>query len=397
MQKLIFLGYVVDPKTASEYFGISIAGNKMQWNVLKELSKSDEFSVDCLTITPLAVFPKQKKLFQKKEKELLFDKVNQTKVGYCNLPIIKQLWQTRSIYREACKLLRKNPNAILFGFNLFPQIGIPMRKLKKKFPLCKTVSLLADLPIDDKTDRKGFSKWLRSRFDRSTWKNIEECEQFIVLNEYVAKTYLNGKPYIVIDGGVDAEEIKPYNPLPKTKKNILFCGALTEYNGILNLLKAMEHVNDADVTLDIYGGGYLEKTVSEYVSTHNNVFYHGKVSNEQVIQKQREAWLLINPRTVDDLIAKVTFPSKTFEYMLSGTPILTTKLNGYGEEYEDKMFFIKEDSPLGIATEISRLVEMDNVELVNIAKKAYTFIIKDKTWEAQVKKIVKLLQEGKNA
>ena len=153
--------------------------------------------------------------------------------------------------------------------------------------------------------------------------------------------------------------------------------------------------NDADVTLDIYGGGYLEKTVSEYESMHNNVFYHGKVSNEQVMQKQREAWLLINPRTVDDLIAKVTFPSKTFEYMLSGTPILTTKLNGYGKEYEDKMLFIKEDSPLGIATEISRLVKMDNVELVNIAKKAYTFIIKEKTWEAQVKKIVKLLQEGK--
>ena len=391
MQKLIFLGYVVDPDTAGEYSGISIAGNKMQWNVLQGLVESGKFDVECLTISPLAVFPKEKRLWQKKEASLLQGGIRQTKIPYCNLPVIKQLSQVNSMYKAAVKLLKKNPNAILFAFNLFPQVGIPLRKLKKKFPQARTVCLLADLPIDDKTDRRGFSKFLRNRFDSSTWKSIANCEKFVVLNEYVAQAYLQGKPYVVVDGGLAENELRAYEFMPKGKKNILFCGALTEYNGISNLLKAMELIQDKEIILDVYGGGYLENTVAEYAKTHKNVFYHGKISNEEVMQKQREAWLLINPRKVDDLIAKVTFPSKTFEYMLSGTPILTTRLNGYGAEYNDKMFFTETDSAEDIAKSIDEISQKSESELREITKRAHTFICEQRIWGTQAKKIINFI------
>ena len=68
MQKLIYLGYVIDPKKAGNYAGVSIAGNKMQWNVLRCLSMQGVFDIECLSITPMAVFPKQKKIWQKQEK-----------------------------------------------------------------------------------------------------------------------------------------------------------------------------------------------------------------------------------------------------------------------------------------------------------------------------------------
>ena len=38
-------------------------------------------------------------------------------------------------------------------------------------------------------------------------------------------------------------------------------GALTEYNGILNLIEAMEILSKKDIILDIYGSGYLENIV----------------------------------------------------------------------------------------------------------------------------------------
>lgn len=388
MQKLIFLGYVVHPESSGEYSGISIAGNKMQWNVLKGLVESGKFDIECLTISPMTVFPKERKLFQKRETSILFENVPQTKIPYCNFPVIKQVSQINSMYKEARKLLKKNPDAVIFGFNLFPQVGLPMRELKKRFPQAKTVCLLADLPIDDKTDRKGFSKFLRARFDTSTWKNMSACDNFIVLNEYVAHTYLNGKPYIVVDGGVDEDEIRPYTFISKSQKNVLFCGALTEYNGIPNLLKAMALIDNSEISLDIYGGGYLEKEVAEWAKTHKNVNYYGKISNEEVMQKQREAWLLINPRKVDDLIAKVTFPSKTFEYMLSGTPVLTTRLNGYSEEYMDKLFFTETDSAEDIAKSIITIARKEESELREITKRAHAFICETRTWSAQAKKII---------
>lgn len=395
MQKLIFLGYVVNPEDVKKYSGISIAGNKMQWNVIKGLIESGEFDIECLTISPMAAFPKERKIRQKKESSVFFENVLQTSIPYCNFPVVKQLSQINAIYREAKRLLKKNPDAVLFGFNQFPQIGIPMRKLKKHFPMIKTVSLLADLPIDDKTDRRGFSKLLRGKFDRSTWKSIEQCENFIVLNEYVAKMYLKGKPYVVVDGGVDESEMRPYEFIQATQKNIVFCGALTEYNGIPNLLKAMELISDEEIVLDIYGGGYLENMVAEYVKTHANVRYYGKVYNNEVMQKQREAWLLINPRKVDDLIARVTFPSKTFEYMLSGTPVLTTRLNGYSDEYLDKLFFTETDSAEDIAKSILAIVGKEEDELRDITKRAHTFICEKRAWNAQTKKIVEFIMGNK--
>ena len=84
MQKLIFLGYVVHPESSGEYSGISIAGNKMQWNVLKGLVESGEFDIECLTITPFASFPREKRLNQRKAMSRLLDTVKQTIIPYWN-------------------------------------------------------------------------------------------------------------------------------------------------------------------------------------------------------------------------------------------------------------------------------------------------------------------------
>ena len=393
MRKIIFLGYVVPPDCGADMSGISVAGNKMQWNVIKHLSEFKDFDIDCITITPKAVFPKDKAIRQKREETELLPGVSQVRVSYWNLPIIKQLSQIRSMYREAKKVAKKNPDAIVLCFNLFPQVGVPMRKLQKKFPNLKTVCLLADLPIDDNTKRKGFSKLLRKRFDKSTWKSMSLCQKYIVLNEYVAKTYLNGQEYIVVDGGVDETQITPYAKREKKEKNMLFCGALTEYNGVLTIMKAMEYIQDQSVVLDIYGGGYLQDEIAKIAKENNRIRFHGRIPNDEVMKKQREAWLLVNPRPVDDLIAKVTFPSKTFEYLLSGTPVLTTRLNGYGREYEDKMFFAENDTAQGLGEAAQKIANISQHMLDDMTERAYEFITTERTWRAQAKRINDFLKK----
>lgn len=392
MKKIVYLGYVVTPEEANMESGASVAGNKMQWNVVKNLSQYDDVEITCVTISPLAAFPHDKKIYYKHQEEQILEEVRSIKVGFCNFPVIKQFWQICSVYFVAQRAVKETDADILFTFNLFPQVGIPMRWLKKKFPHLETVCLLADLPIDDNTNRKGFSAILRSFFEKSTWKSMQFCEKYIVLNKHVIDKYLPGKPYIVVDGGVDEDDMKRYEK--KVQKsgehNILFCGALTEYNGIVNLLEAMDSLKDTDIVLDIYGGGYLEEIVKSTAAKNTGIRYHGRVSNKEVMQKQREAWLLINPRVVDDPIAKVTFPSKTFEYLLSGTPVLSTRLNGYSEEYSDKIFFMG-DSPNEIADAIIRIHEMDDKDLQCIAEKAHSFIETEKNWKNQSKKIYEFL------
>ena len=396
MKKIVYLGYVVNPEEANRISGASVAGNKMQWNVVKNLSQYEDIEMTCVTISPLAAFPKEKKIFQKRQEEELINGVKSIRIGFSNLPVIKQFWQIVSTYIVAKKVVKEINADILFTFNLFPQIGIPMRWLKKKFSHLETVCLLADLPIDDNTNRKGFSVFLRKVFEKSTWKSMLLCEKYIVLNKYVIEKYLSGKPYIVIDGGVDESDIKRYEkPIQKKKEyNVLFCGALTEYNGILSLIDAMEYLRDTDIVLDIYGGGYLEECVIEKSKKNPKIRYHGRVSNQEVMQKQREAWLLINPRIVDDPITQVTFPSKTFEYMLSGTPVLSTRLNGYEREYNDHMYWIKDLSANALAHTIANIRNIEINEYKKMGERAKSMIVTKKSWVKQCSRIHEFLIGG---
>ncbi len=389
-KKVFFLGYLVSPEEANVASGASVAGNKMQWNVVKHLAEYDDMDVECISITPYAAFPHDKMLFQREEHQMLNHHIPCLRVGYCNLPVLKQLWQVIAVYGAARRALKRHPDATVMCYNLFFQIGQPMRWIKKRFPKAQTLCLLADLPIDDKTDRKGLSKLLRAMFDRNTRNNLQCCDRYIVLNKHVADAYLPGKPYIVIDGGVDEDDIPKslqQEKKPPVEKNILFCGALTEYNGVSRLIEAMEHFRGTDIYCDIYGGGYLEDQVRQAAQQNPNLRFHGRVDNATVMQKQREAWLLINPRIVDDPIAQVTFPSKTFEYLLSGTPVLSTRLNGYSNEYDDLMFFADDDTPDGIVRAIERANTVGAEQMHAMAERAIAFVVNRRRWAVQTDKL----------
>ena len=390
---ILFLGYVVPPEEVDRYSGISIAGNKMQWNVIKNLSEYNDVNITCLTLAPIAVFPHDKKLYQHKENINFGKKITGTRVKFLNMPILKQFSQIIHMWSEVKKILKNNSDTIVVGYNMFPQIGVIIRRIKKRYKEVETVCLLADLPIDDNKNRSVGSKVLRFFFDKSTKKNLCICDKYIVLNKYVGNVCIGGKKYIVIDGGVDEQDIlRKRMASVANKKNILFSGALSEYNGIVNLIKAMTLIKSNDVSLDIYGGGYLEEWVRKQADILPNISYYGRISNEAVMKKQQEAWLLINPRPINDAIAKVTFPSKTFEYMLSGTPILATKLEAYGEEYNDKLFFIEGDTPEVLAEAIDRVHDLDDDTLLQTSNRAQQFVIEEKSWKNQTKKIYGFLK-----
>ena len=382
---ILFLGYAIPKEEASVLYGASVAGNKMQINILENLSKYKNLNIKCLTIYPTAAYPKGK-IFVKKELICLFGGFYSLKIGFINIPIFKQFFETIAIYKEAKKIIKKENIKMIFTFNMFPQIGLPAKWLKKKYG-CKIMTLLADLPIDDTIGRRGINLKLRSFFEKLTKKAILYCDNIIALNKQAVDLYAPGSSYIVVEGGVDFEDM---NELPVKKnsiKNIVYSGALVEYSGIMNLIEAMKYVNDKEVILDIYGKGQLMEYIIQCTQNISNVKYKGSVDNSTMKNIQSKAFLLINPRPIDNPISKVTFPSKIFEYMISGTPVLTTKLNGLTDEYLDNMFFVDSDDPLILADKINEIMSLPVNVLVEKAMSARKFVIENKTWKQQCIKI----------
>lgn len=392
---IVFMGAMVPADRILQMSGLSMAGNKFQSNLVKYLAECENVRVYVLSALPLAPFPQDKRIKIKKNHRKIWDNVEYYEIPYINIPIIKQLTQIRGYISCAETLAKTNP--VLLSMNLYPHIGCAFLKLRRKYRL-KGAAILADLPIDDNYDRKGIARFLRKFYYGIAAKNIKGCHEFIVLNENAIKEYANASSrYIVMEGGIDPEEIRKREDDEKAeidkqnKKRIVFSGALTDYSGIAELMEAMKQVPDEDLVLEIYGAGKLAEKTAQIAAENENIVFKGKVSNEEMLKIQREVWLLVNPRPVEDPIARVTFPSKIFEYMVSGTPVLTTKLNGFTEEYYDKMFFVDGNSPSILAEKISELAKMDGEELRKKAAAARKFVLEKKNWRCQCEKIYRFL------
>lgn len=388
--RIVFIGYAVGSETVERLIGASVAGNKMQLSVLKELSKRDDVDLRIITVYPTAAYP-QGKLFYTKERTMLFEKQDTIRVGFFNLPIIKQFMQAVGVYRNARTLVDKNTT--IFTFNSYPPVGLPAVWLKKRFG-CKIGSIMADLPIDDnKTGRNWLSKLLIESFDSITKKTIKLYDYHVTLNKNAVDKYANGKPYIVVEGGISSEDISELAHNSLNQRYVVYGGALTEYSGVMNLLEAMKLIEDTDVILKVYGTGYLEKRVKQYASELPNVLYCGKISNEQMMEEERNAYLLVNPRIINDPIAMVTFPSKIFEYMLSGTPVLSTKLNGLTEEFIDNMYIVENDTSLALSKMLNQIMKLPKEVVQKKGHDARNFVIKEKKWEKQCDRIINFIDE----
>lgn len=385
---IIFIGYIVPLENTSSYSGISIAGNKMQNSILKHLYNTNDYNISIISIRPNASFPRDKRIFVRKNNSLIYNSIPVTEIGYINVPLLKQLTQCRNVFKVLKKQIKSIKNkCIVFTFNMFPPIGIPAIKVQEKYKT-QVVAFLADLPIDDAVDRSLISRLLDNSFNSITERQISKLKNAIALNLNAIKTYAPNSKYLVIDGGIELDENTKY--VVTNKENyIMYCGSLNKYSGVLTLCQAMEYVKD-DVLLYIYGQGELKEQVLEYSNKDNRIKYNGLVPNSIIIEKQKKAKLLINPRPVNDQISMVTFPSKIFEYMLSGTPIVSTKLSGFSSEYDDKLIFCG-DSAKDIGHCIDKTLSLPKTKLDNIGKKAFEYVIKEKTWENQINKIVKFI------
>lgn len=389
--KIVFLGYAVNTDQASLLSGASVAGNKMQVNILKELVRYEDVSLQCVTVYPVAAWPRERLVRISSKNFLIDDTVQAVRASFLNFPVVKQLSQVLSVYRTAKRVV--DQDTVLLTFNVYPQIGLPAMWLKKKYG-CKVCAIFADPPIDDKKDRTGISRILRGWFDYFTKKAISACDGLIALNAYAVHQYAPEKKHIIVEGGVSLMDFpkEPHTQQPE-KKNLIYSGALTEYSGIVQLINAMQKIANKEAILEIYGGGYLEEEIRRKCSAAQNIRYCGKVSNAEMVKIQRNAYLLVNPRPIDDPITKVTFPSKLFEYMLSATPVLTTKINGLTNEYLQHLYYTEDDTPDGLAKAIDDVLNIDEMLLRAKGAEAQQFVQQHKTWNKQCEKIHVFLNE----
>ena len=337
-----------------------------------------------------------KKIYIKHEKENS-NGIEYYYYGFFNLPWLRQISIFfKSFARASSFCLSNNKKAIICDV-----LGISNSAgalFASKIFKTKTIGIVTDVPgflTDDIKSPDSCStlrNYLKTKINRYL---INHFDMYVFLtfpmNEIINK---KNKPYVVIEGFVDINMKNIYiNLIDKHKiRVILYAGSLKRIYGIEMLIKAFIKAKLENCELHIYGDGDYVDALREICSTNPHIKYGGVKPNDYIVREEMMSTLLVNPRPTNEEYTKYSFPSKNMEYMVSGTPILTTKLPGMPSNYDKYVYLIDEESVEGLTKEIHKIMNIPSKQLNQMGENAKKFVLENKNNVVQASKILEMIE-----
>ncbi|MGG3467861.1 glycosyltransferase family 4 protein [Neobacillus pocheonensis] len=177
------------------------------------------------------------------------------------------------------------------------------------------------------------------------------------------------------------------------KKSAIYIGGITRLRGIVEMVDAMEVVNqDAPVTLTL-AGKFSPESLEEQVKKQSGWKYvdnAGWLTREEVKSYLGQAFVGLvllhpEPRYI------VSYPIKLFEYMSAGIPVIASNFPLWKEIVEESQCGLCVD-PLNIQEMAEAILWMHNhpEEAKQLGKNGREAILKKYSWENEAARLVEL-------
>lgn len=332
--------------------------------LINGLSKYDEVKV--ISNPP---YTKQKEKYVSKCGNITYFESGMPKYKWC-----RKINNISTMLKFSLMFGRKKTNVIIVdSINLG---AIFVAKIVGRITGIPVTGIITDIPeIMNKEKMDIFSKldsWL-----------IRSLNGYVLLTEAMnALVNKHDRPFIVMEGLCEFNQTYQ-ETITKSLKNkvCLYSGSLSRSTGIETLVQSFMLPVLSKIELHIYGAGNYAEELKMISLENPNIKYFGVESNTTVINKQKSANLLINPRPSNIYYGAYSFPSKLMEYMASGTPVLTTKLPGIPLEYYDYLHVIIDETPEGFASAITEALNKN--EQIGKDAQAFVFAYKNNINQAE--------------
>lgn len=348
-------------------------------------------------ITALSVIPTNrqwtKRFIFKRETEYA-GSINYIYPAFYNFPILRQLSVYNNSKKELKKLIKNRDKSVIICDVLNQFLAKSARKIGKKYniPVVGIVTDVNGYRAGAQERQLPFVKRMISKFAEKVGANdLDKYDAYLLLTEAMNDVVnTNNKPYIVLEGHSDSSMKDVKNELEdkSSPKVAMYAGSIHREYGIERLANAFVKGGFSDWELHIYGDGNFRDELEAISSKVLNIKYYGLQPNDLVVKEQIKASLLINPRPTDADFVKYSFPSKTMEYMASGTPLCTTRLPGMPEDYYPYLYFFDDESEEGILKVLKEVFAKSADELHQLGIRAKHFVMTEKTNINQAKKLI---------
>lgn len=307
----------------------------------------------------------------------------------------------KSVYAELKKIVNKTEDEVyIVVYAVNNSLMKAATKIKKSYKNVKLCLIIPDLPEDLQTHGGLVSKLLlgyRNLYFGTPVYYYAQFDSFVLLTKYMQeKIGCHDDQFIVSEGVYEEQTVKREEHSEDEKIfNIFYGGMLNEKFGIKNLLDAFSMISNPNIHLTLCGTGDCIEQIKEMATRNSRLHYLGVVPRDVALSEQTKASLLINPRMPDgNPYTRYSFPSKTMEYLASGTPALIYQLDGIPSEYYD-MCYTLDKNHLSTRDLVDKILCIYNdclADRLEMAKKARKFILENKNAQVAGKQIYELLK-----
>ena len=316
---------------------------KFMTSIVEGLAQQDDVRIDCISVVPISRSNYPESVY--KEHRETIDGINYLYVGFRNFPIIKNISATNAMKAAVKKYYsqHKGEEILVLADSLTVEVSASAMWLKKKG--VQITAIVTDIPLIAETmgSSGGLHGMYSKLYGEKANKLLLRYDKYILLSEHMNEVVNpeKKKPYMLMECIVDEhlfDDTEDATPLDRPA--VMYAGKFYRECGVVELAKAaLDLKNVCDIWL--YGGhGDCTEELENLAKKTDNLKIHGIVPLKEILMLEKECTLLINPRFAEEEFSKYSFPSKTAEYMLSGTPVLMYKLPSLPTEYEEYVYLL---------------------------------------------------------
>ena len=396
MRKALWIGPGVGPTLLNMLTqrGGKLLSAQVSQNNLVEGLDALELNMDTLNaanidVNVLARIPAE----QWSRKETLKD----VSVGYRNVKYFNVLLRQKALCAEAKKwaLENRGKDVTILVYSMHAPFMAAACEVKRIVPEAKICLIVPDLPQYMDLQMSRVKKVLKAMDWRRIQGYMKKVDRYVLYAKPMAEFLgLKDGQWIVMEGSFDSAQLARENLAPEAgKTSVMYSGVLDLRYGIPELLDAMELLDDT-YELWLTGDGNAVELIKERAEKDSRIHFYGYLpSRQDLLDKQAQATMLISPRRDVEEASRYCFPSKLFEYMVSGRPVISCLLAGIPEEYHEYIFPLPHATAQEIAQTIQTVADMPETERAAAGQRAKEFVLKEKNKFVQAKKIWEFAEE----
>jgi len=388
----LFMGIFCEKSREAEYLararrGAQGAVNTFQWNLLDGFLAHDP-DMTIVDTMPVGSWPRNYGQLFFGSRKWTYGGMPCVEPSFVNLPVIKQSMRKWGYIRAAEQWIKAHPgDKTILIYSLYPPFLEAADHIKRHYPEVRVCVIVTDLPGKYGVRRKKLKTW----YDSRSLGLLQRVDSFVLLTEQMTiPLQVGDRPYVVVEG--ICNEKGSLSESGEKKKAVLYAGSLNPVYGILDLVEAFEKLEDPDCALWICGKGGAEEEICRRAAADPRIQYKGYLSKQEIYALQARAAVLVNPRRNEGEYTKYSFPSKTMEYMVSGTPVLMYALDGVPEEYWQYGYFIGPKGLPSLEEGLRYVLGLSEEARSTRGAAARDFVLKNKNGSVQAEKILRFLE-----